>query len=253
MKFKIGDVVVCHDASDGAEMVLKVNKCYKITSVEKDNPSDTYYLVGLDGSKCTAAAYRFTMKTPSAPLFDVDQMLIVVEPPKDGEYHTGHCFKAGDVVFVQKNDIENHNGHYKVRGNSDGESVTQLLMPCQLALSAPTKEKSVIDFTKPLFTAEGSPVTLVTAQGRDSKYPVLAYESTAKTLSKFKLNGEHSSKEARRSLTNEVPPKEHVLYLNVYGGGSSSAYRTRKQADEVANKTRVSCIRVVCAEGQFDE
>lgn len=85
--------------------------------------------------------------------------------------------------------------------------------------------EQVLDYSAPLFTAEGTPVEIITTTGRDKKYPVLAYEGKAKLPSKFTLEGISKSGEARRNLTNvqaeateeivaETPVVE--LYTNLY-------------------------------------
>ena len=85
--------------------------------------------------------------------------------------------------------------------------------------------EQVIDYNAPMFTAEGTPVEIITVSGRDKKYPVLAYEGKAKLPSKFTLEGISKSGEARRNLTNVQPDpseckeeaiEEVVLYTNLY-------------------------------------
>jgi hypothetical protein len=79
----------------------------------------------------------------------------------------------------------------------------------------------------PVFTAEGTPVEIITVSGRDKKFPVLAYEGKAKLPSKYTLEGISKSGEARRNLTNvqvtdepseykEEAVEEVVLYANLY-------------------------------------
>lgn len=70
----------------------------------------------------------------------------------------------------------------------------------------------LLDFTKPLFTAEGTPVALVTTTNpRDAKFPVLVYEGSASLPTKYTVNGVAKNREARRFLTNEVPKVEPVV------------------------------------------
>lgn len=125
-----------------------------------------------------------------------------------------HAFKLGAAVTIVS--VPTIAGdYYQASGedkNSQGNNVTQYMFEEQL--------QEVIDFAQPLYTAEGTPVEYVSHRGRDPKFPVLAYEGKAKKMSKFTVTGEHSSGEARRALTNNVPaevaePSEDV-FVNLY-------------------------------------
>lgn len=124
-----------------------------------------------------------------------------------------------------------------------------------------------VDFTKPVFTMEGTQVDVVTTTNpRDAKFPVLAYEGKAKTLSKFTIHGVHKRGPARRNLTNDAPkvevvvkpaPKQAAVYVNLYANGDTGMNRaTRAEADRVAGNNpfkRVACKKIVITEGEFDE
>lgn len=81
-----------------------------------------------------------------------------------------------------------------------------------------SKVVTLFSMDKPVFTAEGTPVQIVTTQGRDEKYPVLAYEGKATTLSKYTLEGKSKSGVARRHLTNvqAAPEPEREFFVNLY-------------------------------------
>lgn len=51
-----------------------------------------------------------------------------------------------------------------------------------------------------------------------------------------------------------VRPKPIIRYLNVYPGSfSSDKYETRQDADRMAGKARIACVRIEFIPGQFDE
>lgn len=86
------------------------------------------------------------------------------------------------------------------------------------------KGASGIDFAKPVFTAEGTPVQIVTTEGRDPKFPVLGYEGKATILSKFTLAGKNKNGEARRHLTNrQAPEVPKEYFVNLYEGDGTTS------------------------------
>lgn len=137
-----------------------------------------------------------------------------------------HKFKVGDVVEV----IQNTTSHFFKIG--EHVKITEIGMVDTIKPYYRAKdilghiwniyEADVqaikLDFTKPLTTAEGTPVIVVTTQGRDEKFPVLVYEGAAKILTKYSLDGKAKNKEARRNLvyasTKDVEQVE--FYVNVY-------------------------------------
>lgn len=140
-------------------------------------------------------------------------------------------FKVGDEVRVVNNDgfwhgnvddiltvkYVSENGEF-VGFKQDGEPAW-----CDWRFKLVTAR---LDLTKPVFTAEGTPVVVVTTQGRDPKYPVLAYEGKAKTLSKFTIDGKSKTGVARRHLTNvqATPEAPREFFVNLYDGDADISY-----------------------------
>lgn len=128
--------------------------------------------------------------------------------------YEAHRFMANSIITITHSPLKS-SSYYQAKGTSklgDGQ-ISQYMMGEQM------EEIVELDFDLPLFTTEGTPVEYVSHRGRDPKFPVLAYEGKAKKLSKFTVDGIHSSGEARRNLTNtEVKPNTQVLtgYVNVY-------------------------------------
>lgn len=86
---------------------------------------------------------------------------------------------------------------------------------------------------------------------------VITYKSTGGqsilSILSFLENGSYLSREEHRlDLISEILPKR-VVWLNVYGdGGTCYASSPKKEADRVADPSRVACIRLEFEEGQFD-
>ena len=106
------------------------------------------------------------------------------------------------------------------------------------------------DFTKPVQTRSGLPVTIITTEGR-GKYPVLGYIDQDEVPFRWDENGEHTISDAFNLIN---VPEKRVMYVNVYND-NEPVYRcqSRKDADEKECKKRIACIRVEYTEGQFDE
>lgn len=124
-----------------------------------------------------------------------------------------------------------------------------------------------IDFTKPLFTLEGTPVVLISTLGRDAKFPIMVYEGTATNITRYDRNGFAKNGVARRNLTNTEYKKEPIVierYVNLYEGGQTpgnhSNYATRSAADRAAEFAlniykvkRIGVTKIVLTEGIFDD
>jgi hypothetical protein len=97
--------------------------------------------------------------------------------------------------------------------------------------------RKTIDFSKPLQTVNGEPVTIVTMDGR-GEYPVLGYIGDAPRPSSWSLTG-------KRDLLDENPYDFDLVnvpeyrYLCLYRGGAnvvaSLAYESRAEAEEFSN------------------
>lgn len=119
-----------------------------------------------------------------------------------------HCFRAGDIGSLtgEVQYFKEYGTCYRVMVGT----MHQWLQASQF--------ERTLDLNAAVFTLEGTPVVVVTTQGRDEKYPVLAYEGKATTLSKYTLEGKSKSGVARRHLTNvqAAPEPEREFFVNLY-------------------------------------
>lgn len=147
-----------------------------------------------------------------------------------------YTVKSNDMAGLQLEGIECVSGHWEQRFVLD----------------------EGVNLNIPVFTAEGTPVEIITTAGRDKKYPVLAYEGKAKLPSKYTLEGKSKSREARRNLTNvqaveepteakEEAVEEVVLYANLYDTTffaskldiGNTLYASSKEANESYKEGRI--------------
>ena len=139
-------------------------------------------------------------------------------------------------------------------GDALGGWITKRFKLVEEAKIAP----ATIDWTKPLETANGLSVTLMSTEGR-GKLPVKCYISTSESLSSFDINGVYDGHPGMvwNNLRN-VPqkPLQTYVYSNVYKEVgmlmSPCTYSTRELADKGASSGRVACIKTLLVEGQFD-
>lgn len=117
----------------------------------------------------------------------------------------------------------------------------------------------VLDFTKPLETQNGQPVTIISMEAR-GEYSVLAYIGEADTPSSFTTEGKFfRAGKSDYDLRNVAPkPVEREVYVNVNTVGSrpmsiGGNYDSRAEADSSASPYRVACIKITLVEGQFDD
>ena len=108
------------------------------------------------------------------------------------------------------------------------------------------------DFTKPVQTRSGLPVTIITTEGR-AGYPVLGYIGDEKDLSHWSLNSHYVlDLDNKYDLINV--PEKRVGYINLFSNFTARGnYTDKSQADRSAGQNRIACIRVEYTEGQFDE
>lgn len=150
-----------------------------------------------------------------------DKLRIIAGGVEGGRFHN---FKHGSEVTVANGSRGDYVSTRGVVFYADGRVEQN---GAQMIRREHFKEIGAVNFSVPLFTAEGTPVEIITTAGRDKKYPVLAYEGKAKLPSKFTLEGISKSGEARRNLMNvqaveepteakEEAVNEVVLYANLY-------------------------------------
>jgi hypothetical protein len=214
-----------------------------------------------DKRRISADPKSFKKVTPVAPVVDT-----IIRVGDTVEVITGGYGVATDVLGKTGVVLEVNSGMFK-RAVVDtanfgttryGKSIG--ITPVALKKVAPA-----VDFTKPLFTIEGTPVQLVSTAGRDTAFPVLVYEGTAKDTSKYSLAGKSKYGAARRNLTNAEPKPPEPLtvtgYLNLYSDGSTSnaVQPTRAKADDLAaavermgQRKRIAVTKVTLVAGNFD-
>lgn len=108
-------------------------------------------------------------------------------------------------------------------------------------------KKAGLDLSNPVFTIEGTPVTIVTTEGRDPKYPVLGYEGSAVILSKFTKDGKNKNGVERRNLTNTANAVEEPLYVNLYDDeeGEYVGYNLYSTAENAFNTAKSQGLKPV--------
>lgn len=114
-----------------------------------------------------------------------------------------------------------------------------------------TKETTPsFDFTKPVFTRSGEPVTIITAEGRSLVFPIVGYIGDARIFSMWTENGQFlpDTLDDPRDLVQPV-----AVYLNVYPSGFGSPAASRALANKSASNSRIACIKVQYTVGQFDD
>ena len=111
------------------------------------------------------------------------------------------------------------------------------------------KETKMTDFTKPVQTRSGLPVTIITTEGR-GYYPIVGYIGDCTHPDAWPKDG--ISKHGYYDDLINVPEKR-VMYANMNFNHCSYLYSSRKVADANAAPQRIACIRVEYLEGQFDD
>jgi hypothetical protein len=118
-----------------------------------------------------------------------------------------------------------------------------------------TRVEPEIDWTKPVETENGTPVTFISDQGRDAGFPILAYIGDWASIYSFSKTGDkNGSISGRFKVRNVAPkPKQIVQYFNFYESGLGCHYSSRAEADAAASKDRLGCKKVILTEGEWDE
>ena len=105
------------------------------------------------------------------------------------------------------------------------------------------------DFTKPVQTRSGLPVTIITTEGR-GRCSIIGYLGEQDCLTHWLSDGRytHASK-TKHDLINV--PKKRVMYVNIYREREDLFYSSEFPLE--AGVERIACIRVEYTEGQFDD
>ena len=108
------------------------------------------------------------------------------------------------------------------------------------------------DFTKPVQTRNGLPVTIITTEGR-GLFPIIGYMGDSNYIESWLSNGKgHKHKDSCYDLINV--PEKRVGYINIFQHeNSSGVYKSRGSADKCGLAPRIACIRVEYTDGQFDD
>jgi hypothetical protein len=254
MSFKKGDQLKC--VNTGGNPELTNGKVY--TAVSDSRAGETR-VKSDSGYEYSYYNHRFELVAPA--IVDVnDDVIRVGDTVEVKEAGWG---VAGDVVGKTGVVLElTNSGWNDVVVCTKDFGTARYGSSQRIALLALKKVKAAIDFTKPLFTAEGTPVQLVSTEGRDPKFPVLVYEGKATNVSKFSTTGVCKLGVARRNLVNTPPappePKEEVRYVNMYETEiGNTMHATRSQADMYAeyhapHLKRIGVTKLVLTEGKFD-
>ena len=100
----------------------------------------------------------------------------------------------------------------------------------------------MIDYTKPVQTRDGRPVTILSTEGR-GQYPVIGYVGKDTAMKKWSAEGNYST-DGDRTLDLINVPDRIECWVNVYPEHFSSPHESKEQADSVAEKHRIACIKV---------
>lgn len=161
---------------------------------------------------------------------------------------------AREEVEAEEDVDGNCDSHYPMLAYEIIDLLKIELARLHIMESEPTtteKKPMTIDFTKPLQTRNGLPVTLVSTEGR-GRQPVMAYIGDSLEVSRFNLDGMWRNRDDREehSLDLMNVPETKVRYTNVYS--RSNNFNSRSEADNYAGPDRIACIRSEYKEGQFD-
>lgn len=142
------------------------------------------------------------------------------------------------------------------RDDSTGRSSEWCADYFDLAPAPSLVQSPAIDWTKPVQTKKGVPVTVLTTEARHSVYKVMAYVGEEDWISSFMVDGRYTYAQDGhpKDLENiPEPKKEYVMYINVYPDGKTFVHESREKADETSNVKRIACKRLVIIEGEYDE
>ena len=206
-------------------------------------------------------AKRNTKENEMTYKFKKGDKLEVVEGTCDG-YLT-----LGAIVYaVEDEDGDGHCATVPISLEKGGENIGGITAGAgwfasrfklaEEAIAAP----AAIDWTKPLETLGGVEFTLVSTSIRGGQ-PVCGYVGKSVMLTHFNMDGGYLKNASMHSLNlRNVPPKpvETYVYVNAYDDSVDGAlyfscsYLTRELADEGAHSSRVSRIKILLVEGQYD-
>ncbi len=174
-----------------------------------------------------------------------------------------HYLKKGSIVEV----VGVEDTYIKVMGMTykDKECLEETSVREQTIYDSDYKLITTgLDFSKPVYTKSGKPVEIITTEGRDVDYPVLAYIGDNTHTTKYTNDGKlYTGLDYNGDLTNKA--MEKVVYVNLWSNGDVGYrhFATRKEADDVAEKflkdnheckdKRVGVSKVVLTLGKFDE
>lgn len=114
-------------------------------------------------------------------------------------------------------------------------------------------EPTTLDFTQPIQTRDGRPVTIISTEGRGT-YSIVGYVSNEENVTTWTPDGcYHKQEELSKNDIFNVPaqPKQIIMWFNVYET-CTVGHSSKELADNNASNERIACKRVVFTEGEFD-
>lgn len=109
-----------------------------------------------------------------------------------------------------------------------------------------------IDFTKPVQTRDGQPVTILTTKRDSDNYPVVGMISNT-DVHVFTTDGKYlyGGNDYHLDLVNVTVKHEAWINIHHHKDGSpwSCSYKTKEQADYCVGTGRIACVRVEYEKG----
>ncbi len=125
--------------------------------------------------------------------------------------------------------------------------------PCVLGQPEPKP----LDFTKPMRVIGGDTVTFISHEGRGG-YKHVGFIGEEDTLYEWDDEGRSYNRHADKDTRIENVPIIESKWINVSTNGADCTnYRSREDADTLAHRDRIACIKIVidveAVRGRFDE
>ena len=111
------------------------------------------------------------------------------------------------------------------------------------------KETKMTDFTKPVQTRSGLPVTIITTKGRGTR-PVIGYMDASEKLHTWCIDGSYTCASESYDLINV--PEKRVMLIHFIQTQEGNVF-TATVKPELSLLKHIATKRVEYTEGQFDE
>ena len=113
------------------------------------------------------------------------------------------------------------------------------------------KETKMTDFTKPVQTRSGLPVTIITTEGR-GVYPIIGYVDDSTLPAGWSKDGRDGAHYSDYSYDLINIPEKRVMLIHFYIEDDGNVFPSEKSSSKFACK-KIASRRVEYTEGQFDE